>query len=210
MVDSEVPATATHPNPVRGAAYMDIGQATLFNLAGVTNTLNVTPASTVHVRDMQLGRLALTPDTSVQSVTAVTEAVRNAFGELLSFVRIMVLAVLVLVLLMAFNTAAINLEARAREHATMFAFGVRNRTALRVVVVENLVIGAPAAVAGMLGCFTMVWWMTQRLLRGTLAEFALNVILQPETLIFIEVTGVLAVTIAPLFTVRLIHTMRLS
>ncbi len=81
---------------------------------------------------------------SVQSVTAVTEAVRNAFEQMLGIIQVMVVAVLLLALLIAFNTAAINLDARAREHATMFAFGVKVRTALRMAVTESLVIGIVA------------------------------------------------------------------
>ena len=43
-------------------------------------------------------------------------------------------AVLLLALLIAFNSASINADERAREEATMFAFGLRPRTVLRIAI----------------------------------------------------------------------------
>jgi putative ABC transport system permease protein len=200
FVETELPVVATHPYPVRGFAYMDLDHAALFNLEGIVNTLNVLPVHGATVEDVQHELFAFESVAAVRSVTASAEAVRDAFGPLLDIVQVMVVAVLVLAMLIAFNTAAINLEARAREHATMFAFGVPVRTALRMAITENLVIGTLATLIGLAGGLGMVWWMTQRLLADTLPDFALEVVFQPVTLAIVVVMGVLAVAAAPLFT----------
>ena len=183
FVETELPVMATHPHPVRSLAYMDLSQAGLFNLVGITNGMNVLPAAGHDIAEIQQALFPFEQVTSVQSVTAVTEAVRDAFDEVLGIIQMMVMVVLLLALLIAFNTASINLESRAREHATMFAFGVKVRTALRMAVVESLVIGILATIVGVAGGFAMVWWMTQMLLTETLPDFALTAIIGTGTLV---------------------------
>ena len=129
--------------------------------------------------------------------------------ELVECIQMMVAIVLLLALLIAFNTAAINLDARAREHATMFAFGVRVRTALRMAVTESLVIGILATLLGVAGGFTMVWWMTQVLLTETLPDFSLQAAIGAGTLVAVVLMGVVAVTLAPVLTVRRMRRMDL-
>jgi putative ABC transport system permease protein len=209
FVETELPVIATHPHPVRSLAYMDLSQASLFNLLGIANGMNVLPAAGSTTADVQQALFPLEQVVSVQSVTAVTDAVRDAFNQMLGIIQMMVFVVLLLAVLIAFNTASINLEARAREHATMFAFGVKVRTALRMAVIESLVIGILATIVGVAGGFAMVWWMTQILLTETLPDFGLNAIIGTGTLVAVVVMGVVVVTLAPLLTVRRMRKMDL-
>jgi putative ABC transport system permease protein len=202
-VTSDVRVIATHPNPVRAIAYMDGPESLpLFNLVGLANGLNVLPAAGVTEADVQRELFGFDFVASVQPVTAVTEAVRDAFGQVVGIIQVMVVAVLILTALIAFNTAAINFDARARELATMFAFGVKVRTALGMATTESFVIGVTATAAGILGGLAMVWWTTQRLLAETLPEYALEVVAAGRTLGAVALVSILAVTIAPIFTVR--------
>jgi putative ABC transport system permease protein len=209
FVDTEVIVSGTHPNPVRSIAHMDLAHAGLFNLEGIVNGMNVLPAPGFDTAAIQQDLFELEQVASVQSVTAVTQAVRDAFNELLGIVQMMVGVVLLLALLIAFNTAAINLDARAREHATMFAFGVKVRTALRMAVTESLVIGVLATLLGVAGGFAMVWWMTQVLLTETLPDFSLEAAISTGTLVAVALMGIVAVTLAPVFTVRRMRKMDL-
>jgi putative ABC transport system permease protein len=209
FVDSRLPIIATHPHPIRSIAYMDLSQAGLFNLSGITNGMDVLPATGFTVGDVQEELFSMEQVASVQSVTAVTEAVREAFNQLLGIIQVMVVFVLLLALLIAFNTASINLDARAREHATMFAFGVRVRTALRMAMTESVIIGLLATALGIMGGLAMVWWMTQRILAETLPDFALQVTLRPSTLAAVATMGLGAVALAPLLTARRMRRMDL-
>jgi len=181
---------------------MDIAHAALFNLNGITNTLNVLPTADAAVADVQEELFAMDAVASAQSVTAVTEAVRDAFDQMLGIIQVMVVAIMLLALLIAFNTASINLEARARDHATMFAFGVKLRTATRMAITESFIIGVAATAIGIAGGLAMVWWMTQRLLTETLPDFGLPVLLEPQTVAIVSIMGVIVVALAPLLTVR--------
>ncbi len=209
FVESELPVLGIHPHPARGLVYMDIAHADLFNLSGIANAVNILPAAGAATDDVQRELFDTDAVASVQSVTAVTEAVRNAFEQMLGIIQVMVVAVLLLALLIAFNTAAINLDARAREHATMFAFGVKVRTALRMAVTESLVIGIVATVLGVAGGLTMVWWMTQVLLPETLPDFGLRVVVNATTIGIVVVMGIVAVALAPLLTARRMRRMDL-
>ena len=51
-------------------------------------------------------------------------------------------------MLIAFNTANLNAEERARDHATMFAYGVPVRRAVANLSMEGLLLGLLAIVAG--------------------------------------------------------------
>jgi putative ABC transport system permease protein len=110
---------------------------------------------------------------------------------------------------MAFNSASIGFEERQREHATMFAYGVRVRKALRMTVVENLVIGIAATIIGFGGGLWMVWWMVNVSAPETMPDIGLVMELSPVTLVTIVVLGVAAVGLAPLFTVRRMRRMDL-
>lgn len=208
-VDTPLPVLATHPYPVRAMVYMDAGDAAIFNLDGITNGLNLLPAPGASDTDVQRDLFDLRYVASVTSVTRLTEAVRDAFAPLVGIIGVMVVAALLLALLIAFNSASINLESRAREHATMFAFGVRVRTALRMASVENLVVAIAATSLGTLGGLAMVWWITQRILTESLPDFGLAVVLAPETMVMVAVMGIGAVVSAPLLTVRRMMTMNL-
>ncbi len=209
IVESDVVVTATHPHPVRAFAFIDRTGADLFNLAGITNALNVLPAEGATTTDVQRELFEIGWVSSVQSVTAVTEAVRDGFDQIIGVIQVIVVAVLLLALLIAFNTAAINLDSRSREHATMFAFGVKVRTALRMAATESFIIGAIATVLGLGGGLAMVWWMTQRLLPDTLPDFALDALLSSGTIVFVSVMGIVAVAAAPLLTARRMRRMDL-
>lgn len=209
FVETDVPVIATHPHPVRSLTYMDLSHAALFGLEGISNGVNVLPATGFDTPAVQEALFRLEHVASVQSVTAVTQAVRDAFNEFLGIVQMMVGVVLLLALLIAFNTAAINLDARAREHATMFAFGVKVRTALRMAVIESLVIGVLATLLGVAGGFAMVWWMTQVLLAETLPDFSLKAAIGTGTLVAAALMGIVAVTLAPLLTARRMRRMDL-
>ncbi len=209
FVDTALPVLATHPHPVRGFAYVDLDHAGLFGLEGAANGLNVLPAAGFDTADVQRELFGLGQVAAVQSVTAVTDAVQEAFDEFLGIIQVMVAAVLLLALLIAFNTAAINLDARSREHATMFAFGVRVRTALRMAVTESFVIGVAGTLLGVAGGLVMVWWMVESLIADTLPEFGLEVLLGRGTLLLVLVMGIGVVAAAPLLVVRRMRRMDL-
>ena len=83
----------------------------------------------------------------------------------------MVVAIAVfLVLLIAFNSSAINADERAREHATMFAYGVPLRSVLRLAVVESLIMGLLATAIGSALGLVILGWVVNVNLKEVLPE----------------------------------------
>ncbi len=124
LVETELPVLAIHPNPYRFLAYVDLDHADLFDLEGITNTVRVSPASGVTPEDVQRGLFAQPGVVSVEPVTAAGDAIREQIEEFVSIFDVIEGAVLLLALLIAFNSTAINMDERARENATMFAYGL--------------------------------------------------------------------------------------
>jgi putative ABC transport system permease protein len=115
--------------------------------------------------------------------------------------------VVLLTVLIAFLTASINLDARSREHATMFAFGVRVRTALAMAVTESSIIGIVATALGVLGGVGALQWMNRALFSSTLPDVGIEVTLKGVTVLTVAALGIIAVAIAPVFTTRRMHRM---
>lgn len=200
--DSQLPVLGLHPYPVRNFVYMDAADASLMGLTGVVNTVQVDPVDTVAEGDLQRELFSLPGVASVLPVLSITQALEEQMGILTSFIQLIAVLVLVLAVLIAFLTSSISLDARVREHATMFAYGVRIRTALRMAVTESAIIGVVATVIGIAGGLAMLSWMTSSLLASTLPDIGLNVVLDPATIVTVVVLGVVAVAVAPLFNVR--------
>lgn len=205
----ELPVLGVHASPIRSTAYLDQSHGDLLGLGGLSNLAYVDPAPGSSVGDVQRELFESSSVASVQSVASTMEAVRDQMGSVVGVFRVIIAAALVLALLIAFNTASINLDERAREHATMFAYGIRVRTALRMAATETLVIGVLATTLGLLAGLALLTWMTQDLLTTTLPDIGLDVVLEPATIATVLVLGVVAVAIAPVFTVRRMRRMDL-
>ena len=107
-----------------------------------------------------------------------------------------------LALLIAFNTASINADARVREHATMFAFGLPVRAVLAQDVTESCLIGLLGTATGLLTGWLLLDWLITDLLPSTLPDLRLLVPVSGTTLVLALLMGVVAVSLAPVLTLR--------
>lgn len=206
LTETPLPVLGVHPHPFRFYVYMDMAHAGTMGLGGTTNVVYGEPA------DGDAGKakaelFGMAGVASVQGVATSAQIVRDLMEEFVGVFQVVQGAVLVLALVIAFNTASINMDERAREHATMFAYGVPLRTVLRMAVVESLVIGLLATAVGLIGGYLMLKWMIEVLWPRVSPELAAVMVLSPGTLIVALGLGVLAVGAAPLLTVRKLRRM---
>ena len=89
----------------------------------------------------------------------------------------------------------------------MFAFGVRVRTVLRMAVVENLILGIVATIAGVVAGWLLLRAIIAIRIPSTLPDLEVIPVISPTTLVISVVLGVLAVALAPLLTVRKLRRM---
>jgi putative ABC transport system permease protein len=202
FVRSPVTVEGVNPLPLRAAAFMDRADAGLMDLEGITNAVIADPAPGVHASRVQRALFGAPAIASVQPVSAYTDSIRDQLRSALGILTIVEGAVLLLALLIAFNSASINVDERAREEATMFAFGVRVRTVLRMATIESLVIGVLGTAVGLGVGWLLLDWLITSLLPQTFPDLGIVTAVSPGTWLTAVLLGVLAVTIAPLFTAR--------
>jgi putative ABC transport system permease protein len=207
FVNSEVTVIGLNTFPIRGIAFMDITDASLMNLEGLTNLVVADPARGTSVDEAKRALFGQPGVASVQLVSAFVDSIRDALEEVLAVLVVVEGAVLLLALLIAFNSASINADERAREHATMFAFGLRLRTVLRMATTEGAVIGVLGTAAGVAAGWVLLGWLVQSLLPETLPEIGVTTFLAPNTVLTAVGLGVVAVALAPLLTSRKLRRM---
>lgn len=201
-VDGDVLVGAVHANPYRFVAFMDRSHAELFELEGIANLIEVQPEPGA---DPDTMRRALFTQDGVGSVVAVADSValiRDTLAQFLDVLFIVEWAVLLLAVLIAFNSSSIGADERAREHATMFAFGITPVRVLGIAVVESVIVGVLATVLGVLAGLALLTWMVQVLLPTTLPDLLVVVEVSRSTFVTAGVMGIVAVGIAPVFTLR--------
>lgn len=190
-----------HANPIRLLAYTDIANAPVFGLAGFTNQLQVVPAEGYTTAQVKRDLFAMPGVAVVQAPTEAADLTREYLASYTGVYRAMDAFVLFLALLIAFNAASIGFDERARENATMMAFGVRPKTIVRMSCQESAVIGLLGSLVGLgLGLLFLGWLVAQ--LASTLPDIELLVTLRPATIATVVVFGIVVVGLAPLLTTR--------
>jgi putative ABC transport system permease protein len=210
IVDTELPVTGIHNNPLRTLAYLDIGQAELYGLTGIANVIHVLPAEGATADQVREEMFALETVTLAQSVGEISESIHELFESFTSILQTFEGIALLLALLIAFNAASINLDERARDYATMFAYGVPVRTVLRMTMVESSILGIAGTLLGVLGGFIVVGWVVNVTAAETFEDFGLEIVFLLQTMALAAALGIFAVAAAPLLTVRKLRRMDIS
>ena len=193
---------AIHPSPFRFVAYASPAGARALGLGGVVNRVSVTPAPGADEIAVKRALLSVPGVTAVQSATASTDAVdkrMDQFGEVLV---VTVGVAMAMALLMAYNASAINADERARENATMFAFGVPVQRVVALGVSEALLVGLLATALGFLAGYGLLRWMVYSSFPHTMPDVGMLIAIDPVTVVSALVAGTVAVALAPLLTRR--------
>jgi putative ABC transport system permease protein len=201
-VQTTMRVAGIHPNPMRMLAYLDPASAAAFGLNGTANLLTVTPAAGVGPDTVRRALLAVPHVASAQTARAATEGMKASLDEFVGILQVAAGVTLLLALLIAFNTTTIGVDERAREHATMLAFGLPPRTVLGMTTVETVLVGCVGTIAGILGGYALLRWLTASTIPAVLPEIGVTAALSARTVLEALALGVLTVAVAPLFTLR--------
>ena len=104
--------------------------------------------------------------------------------------------------LIAYNSASINAEERTREHATLFAHGVRTGRVLRGNAFEALLTGLLATLVGVGAGYAILRLMIDVSMRNTMPDLGTIISISAITYALAVLAGVVSVTLAPLLTLR--------
>ena len=207
LVNHRFVVTAIHPAPVRVFNFLDRSQAGLFGLDGKANALFVRPAAGVDGDTLRRALFELPGVTSTQTMGLTTKAVRQQLEGVVGILRVVEVGVLLLAVVIAFNSASITVDERVREEATMFAFGLPLRAVLGLLVIESAVTGLLGTALGLGAGYGVMRWMVDVQLSNAVPELGVYPTLTGGSIAAVLVLGVGAVAAAPLFMARRLHRM---
>jgi putative ABC transport system permease protein len=104
--------------------------------------------------------------------------------------------------LIAFNASGVAFEERARENATMMAFGVSRRKILVYSMFEGAILGVVAVVLGVLGGFAFVRFGVMANVETTMPDILLTFVVTPAAVFTVFGLGIGTVAAAPLLNYR--------
>lgn len=199
---SEIEVVGVHPSPFRFSAYVDRSVLAAFGAEGLANQLFVVPADGSTVDDVQRELFDVQGIGSAVPARAAIDVLRDALREFTGIFRIAEAFMLLLALAMTYNTTSINADERARERATLFAFGLPVTRVVILEVVEGLLYGLIGTAIGLGAGAGITDWLMKSVWRTTMPDMALDTIISGTTVATAVVLGVLAVSVAPLLTMR--------
>jgi putative ABC transport system permease protein len=202
LTQTELPVLGIHPHPFRFEAYMDVNQAEVFGMQGLVNRVKVVPAPGVSGDEVKRALIDLPGVAAMESVGDVAQAIRDLLDEFVVVLRVIEGAALLIAVLIAFNSASINMDERTRDHATMFAFGLPLGTVLRLAVIENFILGLGSTALGIAGGWYLLRLIISTRISDTLPDIYVKPTLNETTLLITIVVGVACVALAPLLTWR--------
>lgn len=200
--ERRVVVAGIHDNPVRALAYVDRAQQWFTGFEGATNVLSVLPAPGVDagtVRRALFDRPGIASAAPVRQIIDGLDEMVAMVGGILAVVQV---AVIALAFLIAFNATSINVDDRAREIATLFAFGVRPRTVLWLQMGENLLLGLLGAALGLAAGIPLLRGFMAVRMEDMLEEIGLVVAVAPATLVAIVALTAGVVALTPLVLAR--------
>jgi len=201
--DSPVRVAGIDASPMRGYAYLDAATAApLLGLPAMANLLTVLPSAGHSAADVQRALLDVPHVASAQSVRAATDGLRASLDQFTGILNVAAGVALLLVLLIAFNTASIGTDERSREHATMMAFGLPVRAVLGMTATESVLVGVLGTVTGVAAGYGLLAWLTATTIAGVMPEIGVTAALSAGTVAAAVLLGTAAVAAAPLFTLR--------
>ncbi|CAB4879345.1 unannotated protein [freshwater metagenome] len=207
MRDTDFTVIGVHPSPLRSLAFVDSGNQSVFGLTGVTNVIQVRPAVGTTGDDLRRALFDMPGVASAQPVAAITDLFRKALEQFLSFLLIAAVAVLVLALLIAFNSTSISVDERTREHATMFAFGLPIRSVFALIAKESVIVGVFSTLTGLGIGYLLVRWMMISIVGSIVPDFGFTISISAMTLGIALFVGVASVGLTPLLLIRRLRRM---
>ena len=196
-----------HSLPLRVFAYLGPAATSAFGLAGTTNELTVQPPARYPAAALQRALLDVPHVASAQGMQATVDGIRSALNRFTSILNITSVIALLLVLLIAFNTASIGMDERSREHATMVAFGLPVPTVVGMTMAESVLIGTLGALAGVGIGYGLLAWLVATTVPSVAPDIGIALTLSGGTVLAAVLLGAGAVAIAPLFTLRRLRRM---
>lgn len=207
LVETEFPVSGVHPHPLRFITYMDIRHASIFGLEGAANSMYILPEQGVTPDAVTRALFDVPGVVSTEPVTILGDIFRDLMEQFIGILQVIQGIVLLLALMIAFNTSSISMDERAREHATMFAFGITPRRVLGMAIIESGIIGLLSTAIGIIGGYFLMLWILGITEGSVSPDIQLKAVLSVGTVLTALALGAFAVAVAPLLNYRKLRRM---
>ena len=209
FVDTRLPITAVHASPYRFVAYMDLRDEKIMGLNGIVNTMKVLPRVGVSMARLQRDVAAMPGVASALPASALSGTMRDLLSVVGNLFIILQIVIALLAFLVAFNATNIGAEERAREHATMFAFGVRLRRVAFMAFAESLILGVVGVGLGLGFGAALLRWILDTVFPAAVPDLAVIESIATTSYLLTVGIGVAAVAAAPWLNLRRLRSMDL-
>jgi putative ABC transport system permease protein len=146
---------------------------------------------------------------SALSTASSSTTMRAMLGVISRLFLVLQAVIAVLAFLVAFNTSNIDADERAREHATMFAFGIPIRRVVGIGVVQSLVLGVVGVGLGLGFGAAVLRWMLNTVFPVAVPDLTVLQSIAPSSFLVTVGVGVAAAAAAPVLNARRLRTMNI-
>jgi putative ABC transport system permease protein len=207
FVDSRLPVTAVTTSPYRFVAYMDLRDERIMGLDGIVNTVKVLPRAGVTMARLQHELATMPGVASALPASSLSRTMRDLLAVVGNLFIILQLVIAALAFLVAFNASNIGAEERAREHATMFAFGIKVRRVAFMAFAESLVLGTIGVGLGLGFGAAVLRWILDSVFPAAVPDLAMLQHISVTSYLLTVAIGLAATASAPWFNVRRLRSM---
>jgi putative ABC transport system permease protein len=209
FVESTIVVSAVHQSPYRFVAFMDLSDESIMGLDGIVNTVRVQPRPNVSMQQLQQAIAAMPGVASALPASALSNTMRDLLSVVGNLFVILQIVIASLAFLVAFNASNIGAEERAREHATMFAFGVRLRRVTFISVAESLLLGLVGVGLGLGFGAALLRWILDAIFPAAVPDLAVVQAISTTSYLLTVAIGLGAAAIAPLLNIRRLRAMNI-
>ncbi len=202
ILNSTLEVIGIYGSQVRFWAFMDLSDSSILNCTGLINSVMLVPKAGVTVESIQKDFFIFQEYSGTQTIVELAETYEELIELFTSVLTVIQYAVMVLALLIAFNTATINFDERIREFATMGAFGTPIRTSTWMLMIESVIIGVFGTLLAYFPLGFIVLEIFQIQIRTSMPEIDLAGVLFPESIAVIIFIGVVLEALSPLLSIR--------
>ncbi|WP_419914258.1 FtsX-like permease family protein [Candidatus Poriferisodalis sp.] len=199
---------AIHPHPLRVNAYMDVSSAADWGFGGLANIVTGVPAEARSLNDVKRSLFGTGAGVVlVQGLGESFQSVEDSLEQSAGLFNVGRIFIILLIMLIAFNTTNLNVDERRRDHATIFAYGLPVRRVIANLSIEGVLLGVIAAVLGGVFGYGLLQGILLVLMPSVIPDVGLLVSVRWGEMVAHFVVALVAVAIVPVFSRRKLKNM---
>ncbi|MFW9906456.1 MAG: ABC transporter permease [Candidatus Thorarchaeota archaeon] len=187
---------------IRFWVFCDISNDQIFNVTGLVNAVMILPKQGITEASIQKNFFNLQGYSGVQSVVKLVKVYEELIEMFKSLFDVIQYVVLILALLLVYNTTTVNIDERTRELATMSAFGTPIRTSLIILMVESMILGILGTITGFFLFSPFVVDVLEARVDKAMNEIWLTSFLYLDSIVILILIGIVFVTLTPLLSIQ--------